>query len=269
MAASPLIEALTTPLEEWWKRTLEPVEVVVVDSGIDATHKDLKGRIAASFAVEPGESEPLLREVPLGTNNDVFGHGTAVGSIIAKLAPNARIIDMRVLGTDNSGTAACFVHGLKEAVQRRWPVLNLSLALSAKFAADARPLCETAWHQGQLVVSAKRNMPVMDLGLPAEFATSISVETDEFPDTHHIRFQPGEIIEFVALGENVTVAAPGGGYTTLSGTSFATPVVSGLCAVLLGAFPGLLPFEVRTVLKHHAEIAKPAPQREVDSPAPA
>jgi len=266
---SPLLEALTTPLEEWWKRPLAPVEVAILDSGIDATHKELEGRVAASFAVEPAEGGPKLNEVPLGTNNDVFGHGTAVGSIIAKIAPNARLVDVRVLGTDNSGTAECFVFGLKEGVQRRWPVLNLSLALSARFATDARPLCETAWHQGQLVVSAKRNMPVTDMGLPAEFATSISVDTDVLPDTHHIRFQPGEIIEFVALGENVTVAARGGGYTTLSGTSFATPVMSGLCAVLLGAFPGLLPFEVRTVLKYHAEIVRPAPSSTVDSPAPA
>jgi subtilisin len=56
----------------------------------------------------------------------------------------------------------------------------------------------------------------------------------------------------VAPGENVTVAVPGGGYTTKHGTSYATPAVSALCAVLLGAFPGLLPFEVRAALKHHA-----------------
>jgi subtilisin family serine protease len=226
----------------------------VVDSGIDASHPDLKDRVAASFCVEPGENGPEWREVPLGSNNDVFGHGTSVGGTIARIAPNARLIDIRVLGTMNSGTAACFVRGLKEAVQRKWPVLNLSLALSAKFAAEARPLCETAWHQGQVIVSAKRNMPVDDLGLPAEFATSISVDTAALPDSRYIRFVPGNIIEFVALGENVTVPVPGGGYTTVSGTSLATPVISGLCAVMLGAFPGLLPFEVRSVLKHHAHI---------------
>jgi subtilisin len=252
MQATPLLEALTTPMEAWWARSLQPIDVAVLDSGIDATHKDLEGRVAAAFRVERGKSGLKWHKVPQGTNNDVFGHGTAVGSIIAKLAPNARLIDVRVLGTDNSATAACFIHALKEAVQRRWPVLNLSLALSAKFAAEARPICETAWHQGQVIVSAKRNMPVVDLGLPAEFGTSISVDTDELSDARHIRFLPGEVIEFVALGENVTVAAPGGGYTTLSGTSFATPTVSALCAVMLGAFPGLLPFEVRTILKHHA-----------------
>jgi subtilisin family serine protease len=269
MAKSPLLEALSTPLDDWWKRDLAPVEVAVLDSGIDATHKDLQGRVAASFAVEPGEGGPQLREIPLGTNNDVYGHGTAVGGIIARLAPNARLIDLRILGTDNGGSSECLVRGLKEAVQRKWPVLNLSLALKRQYADLVRPLCEVAWHQGQTIVSAMRNYPVSDYGLPAEFATSISVETDTFPDTHHIRFQPGEIIEFVALGDNVTVPAPGGGYTQREGTSMATPVISGLCAVLLGAFPGLLPFEVRTVLKHHAEIAKAAPAREVDSPAPA
>jgi subtilisin len=258
MRSCPLLEALSTPIEGWWSRELQPVDVAVIDSGIDATHPDLAGRVAAAFAVEPEGGEPRWRDVPCGTNNDLFGHGTAVGSIIAKLAPNARLIDVRVLGTDNSGTAGCFVAGLKEAVQRKWAVLNLSLALSARFASEARPLCEAAWRQGQLVVSAKRNMPVVDLGLPAEFATSISVDTDTLPEMRRFRFCPGEVIEFVALGENVAVAAPGGGYTTLSGTSLATPVISGLCAVLLGAFPGMLPFEVRSVLKHHAWVPEPA-----------
>jgi hypothetical protein len=59
-------------------------------------------------------------------------------------------------------------------------------------------------------------------------ATSISVDTEALSDPRSIRFRPREIIEFVALGENVTVAAPGGLYTTRRGTSFATPVVSAL-----------------------------------------
>jgi subtilisin family serine protease len=52
-----------------------------------------------------------------------------------------------------------------------------------------------------------------------------------------------------AIGEDVPAAAPNGGYTRLTGTSFATPMVSALCARLLGAFPALQPFEVRSVLR--------------------
>jgi subtilisin len=253
MQSKAVVEAITTPLHEWWSRTLDPVDVAVLDSGVDATHPDLSGRIAASYTVESVGGQPQWREVPGPADNDVFGHGTAVAGIIAKIAPNARIFDVRILDIRGHGSADCFLHALHEAVQRNWKVLNLSLALFRRFADNARPLCEAAWHQGQILVSAMRNIPRPDLGLPAEFATSISVDTDAFDDSRAFRFQAGEIIEFAACGENVTVAAKGGGYTVRSGTSLATPVMSGICAVLLGGFPGLLPFEVRTILKSHAQ----------------
>jgi subtilisin family serine protease len=56
------------------------------------------------------------------------------------------------------------------------------------------------------------------------------------------------MIELEAPGDAIPVAAPGGGYTTLSGTSFATPMVTAVCALLLGAFPMLRPADVRTIL---------------------
>ena len=65
-------------------------------------------------------------------------------------------------------------------------------------------------------------------------------------------FNRGDPIEFTALGENMTIANVGGGYTTKSGTSFATPVVSGLVALLIGLYPDLRPFEIKALLKHFA-----------------
>ena len=56
-----------------------------------------------------------------------------------------------------------------------------------------------------------------------------------------------------APSDEVTVAAAGGGYTTKTGTSFATPAVCGLCALLVGAFPDLRPFELKTLLKKNAK----------------
>ena len=252
MNGSSLAEALATPLQELRARQLAPVDVAVLDSGVDATHQMLSGRILEAHEVVMVEGQPQWGDVPIGVNNDVFGHGTAVAGIISSLAPNARVIDVRVLGQDNQGSAACLIAALERAVQRRWPVVNMSLAMSRRFADAARPLCETAWRQGQVVVSAKRNSATADLGLPAEFATSISVDAASFPDPLSFRYQPEEVIEFVGAGENVTVAWRGGGYTTMSGTSFATPALSAVCALLLGAFPDLRPFEVRSVLRRKA-----------------
>src|SRR5690606_25769967 len=103
------------------------------------------------------------------------------------------------------------------------------------------------------VVAAKRNVPIEQIGIgtPAEFASSISVDMGKVDDLRSFVYQPGKIIAFAALGDHASVPAPGGGYTSSMGSSFATPVVSAICAVMLGAFPGLLPFEVRSVLRHH------------------
>jgi subtilisin family serine protease len=54
---------------------------------------------------------------------------------------------------------------------------------------------------------------------------------------------------------DVPVAAAGGGYTTMTGTSFATPIMCGHVALLMGAYPGLTPFEIKTLLKAFAITA--------------
>ena len=77
------------------EQALAPVTVAVLDSGVDGSHPDLAGRICGAFAVEV-EGEPVVRERSPTANNDLFGHGTPVAGIIAAIAPNAQIYDLRV-----------------------------------------------------------------------------------------------------------------------------------------------------------------------------
>lgn len=251
--ALSLRRALTNRPEDHRLLALEPVDVAVLDSGIDATHADLADRIAPALRVDMIEGAATLVEVAGPTNQDVFGHGTAVASLIAKTAPNARIIDIRVLGSDNKGAGDALLAGLTAAVERKIKIINMSLAATAKFAPQLAALCDTAYRQGQIVVAAKRNMPLADNGYPAELSASISVDRMKLESLSRIVYRANAPIEYCAHGEDVVVAAPGGGYTTKTGTSFATPVVSGMCALLLGAYPDLRPFEVKAILKAFAE----------------
>jgi subtilisin family serine protease len=221
-----------------------PVDVAILDSGIDATHPDLAGRVVRAVSIEDGA---LQERDPAGAN-DVLGHGTAVGGIVAGIAPNARLIDIRVLRGDRLGTGTDLLAGLRLAVEARWRVLNLSLATPARFAPELGRLCERAFYQDQVVAAARRNFPVSDEGLPAEFAACIGVDTGRALRAPQIRYSAGRSIEMEAAGDAVQVAASGGGYTTMTGTSFATPVVSGVCALLLGAFPTLHTIELRAIL---------------------
>ena len=243
-----LFEAVRQQLDSLATAELRPVEVAVVDSGIDASHPDLKGKVVAAYRAEQGEGRVAVREVPLGTNNDTFGHGTGVASIIARIAPNARLVDLRVLGAQHSA-GGLLLEGMRSAVARRCPVINMSLAATANMAHSLFGMCELAYRQGQVVVASKRNMPLVDNGFPAEFSSCIGVDSSRLSSEFHVRYRSGDPIEFVAHGEEVLVAAPGGGYTTKTGTSFATPAVSAMCALLLGAWPELRPFEIKTLLK--------------------
>ena len=66
-----------------------------------------------------------------------------------------------------------------------------------------------------------------------------------------LRYRPKRTIEVEALGDAVTVAAAGGGYTAMSGTSFATPLVSGMCGAAARGFPYAPADEVRAVINSY------------------
>ncbi len=186
-----LTAAVQVRPEALGKVRLRPVEVAILDSGIDASHPALRGRIVAAFRVEGGQKQPKVRPARR-KNNDDYGHGTAVASIIARIAPNARLVDIRVLGPDNQGSGAALIEGLRFAVERGSRIINMSLAATAEFAAGLHALCETAYYQNQVVVAAKRNMPLVDNGFPAEFSSCIGVDNRAFPSPFVFRFIPGQ-----------------------------------------------------------------------------
>lgn len=255
MSGRAVLPAFQEQLSRLAEKTLQPVEVAILDSGIDATHPDLAGRVAEAFHFRPDGEGVARAEVGANANNDTYGHGTGVASIVARLAPNARLYDLRVLEPGNKGVAACVIAGLRYAIERRWRVINLSLAVAEKFSAQLVPLCERAYFQNQILIASKRNFPFPDVGYPAAYASTIGIEIGRFDSPFKLVFNPEDTIEFTALGEDITIANVGGGYTTKSGTSFATPVVTALCTLLVGLYPELRPFEIKTLLKHHAAAA--------------
>lgn len=252
MSSRYLRAALEAILEEMPERDLEPVEVAVLDSGVDSGHPDLADRVTEAYKVEEVEDKPTLIEVPPGVNNDAFGHGTGVASIITRLAPNTSIVDIKVLGETNKGASAALIEGLRYAVSRGSRLINMSLAVKESMKQSMIPLTEKAYYQNQIIIAAVRNMPMRDFGYPAEFSSCISVDNEAFPNPFTFNYKSDHVIEYVAHGEDVPVAAAGGGYTTLTGTSFATPTITAICALLAGAFPELRPFEFKTLLKAFA-----------------
>lgn len=248
-----LRRALEVPVAELAKGELAPVTVGVLDSGIDGSHPDLKGRVVRAMIFESdAEGEVQARDADPAANNDLQGHGTGVASIIARIAPNARLIDFRVLGGDNLGRGEALVTGLAHAVKSEAGLLNMSLAASEKYVPRMSALCEDAYRKGTTIVASRRNMPLQDDGFPAALLPCVGVDNEgKGPEGRW--FYRNDIIEYAAHGVEVPVAAHGGGYTVMTGTSFATPIMAGFVALLLGAYPGMRPFEVKAVLKAMSE----------------
>jgi subtilisin family serine protease len=231
---------------------LQPVEVAVLDTGVDATHPDLHGRVVTAF--ELMRSGPRFRAVrrPVPSANDPIGHGTGIASTIAALAPNAQIVDIRVASADKTGTGEALLAGLRLAIGHGAPLVNVSLACHPRLLQPLAELCEAAYFRNQTLIAARRNLPLEDHGLPAQLAAVIGVDSAPAPSPFELTFREGHPIEFSARGEDFVVAAPGGRYTVQGGTSFATSAVTALCALLLGRRPDLTPYELKALLKQRA-----------------
>jgi subtilisin len=248
-------QALQADIYELRKTPLEDVEVALLDTGVDATHQDLASSVVESVEIVSARGRYHERSHPAPTRNDSSGHGTAVASVIARLAPNARITDLRIAENEGGGRGEAVLAGLRGAWERRVRVINVSLACERRFLAPLIELCEAAYFRNQVVVAAELNDPALEKGLPAELSNCIGVTCDRSAHSRVLRFRKNHRIEFSAFGREVAVAVPGNSYGVRSGTSLAAGTVTGLCTLLLGAFPDLTPFEVKTVLRTMASRA--------------
>lgn len=226
-------------------------KIAVLDSGIDATHPELAAHVAAAWKVERDGEEAwrVLENAPMA-NNDNFGHGSAVTSVILRVAPLAQVTDYCVLGKNSLGAAGMTLAALEHAIESGHKLINMSLAVSRKYRVQLLELLEYGFTRGSLVIAAQRNTPLRDLGLPAELSYSAGVNRIEDMNFCEVAFNRQSAIEFSALGNDLPVAAAGGGHTTATGTSYATPVVTGLCALFLSKWPDLEVFELKTLLKN-------------------
>ena len=101
------------------------VTVAIIDSGIEADHPAVSGRVREQVVVELHDGDPVVVDDGSG---DLFGHGTACGGLITDLAPDVELVSVRVLGSDLKGRGAAFLGGLEWAIEREVDVVNLSLS---------------------------------------------------------------------------------------------------------------------------------------------
>ena len=217
--------------------------VCVVDSGVDAEHP-LVGGVGRAVAIRTEGDETHLEADEIG---DVCGHGTACAGIIRSVAPDCELVSVRVLGEGFVGSGPALIEGLRWAVEQGFDVINMSLSTTKeRFVADLHALTDAAYFRRSLIVASAHNMPVRSY--PWRFASVVSVASHDIDDPLAYLRNPDPPVEFYARGVEVDVAWSDGSTLRASGNSFATPHISGICALICAKHPDLTPPEVKTLL---------------------
>jgi subtilisin len=220
------------------------VRVAILDSGIEAGHPQV-GEVQKAYAVSvDADGNAEITEDELG---DRCGHGTACAGIVRSLAPECDIISVRVLGEGYTGSGRVMLAGLRWAIEQGFDVVNMSLSTTKKdLATLLHELADDAYFRRTVLVASAHNMPVESY--PWRFSSVISVGSHEESDPLVYYFNPEPPVEFFARGLELDVAWLGGTSLRCTGNSFATPHISGICALILGKHPGLTPFQLKSIL---------------------
>ena len=273
------MEKIAAP--EAWEicRGSDGVVIAVIDTGVDYNHRDLQGNIwcnEAELKGVPGvddDGNGYIDDIR-GYNfvynhsdpNDDHGHGTHIAGTIAAvgnngldvagLCWNARIMALKMLDAGGDGTSADAAPAIYYAVANGADVISLSWG-SDEDSQVIRDAIAYAWRQGVLVVAAAGNESSNTLFYPAGYPQVIAVAATESNDKRHFLSNYGDWVDIAAPGSaivslaltDMSLATGRDSFTaTLSGTSMATPHVTGACALLLAANPFLTSEEVEKML---------------------
>ena len=245
-SSGPLTEI--TPEWAWGGSTGEGVKVAVVDSGIEYDHPAVGGQVCGGVNVEWDETvKEKLRFEPVEQSSDLAGHGTACAGIIHKIAPDAKLYSVRVLGTNMGGRAYQFAAGVDWAVENGMDVVNLSLSTSKKdYFAMFHSITDEAYFKNIMVVSAASNFD--EPSFPSLYSSVFSVASHAGKDPYTYYYNPTPPVEFGAPGIDLRVAWKDHGYVISTGNSFAAPHIAGIVTLIRAKHPELTPFQIKSVL---------------------
>ncbi|GGK28148.1 serine protease [Pilimelia terevasa] len=228
------------------------VKVAVLDTGVDATHPDLAGRVAAARSFGTDTGDPGVDKVGHGTHvaSTVAGSGAASQGRRKGMAPQVSLLNGKVCASEMCDESA-IVEGMTWAAEQGARVVNLSLGGSDTIGED--PLEQavnglSARHRTLFVVAAGNSYGLGQVGSPSTADAALSVAAVDGAgqvtafSSKGLREDGAVKPEIAAPGLDINAArsaqSPGSGpYTTMSGTSMATPHVAGAAALLAQRHP--------------------------------
>ncbi|MFB8401971.1 S8 family serine peptidase [Streptomyces sp. NPDC055912] len=254
-------------------------KVAVLDTGADAEHPDLKGRITASENFTDSDSTDDRQGHGTHTLSTVGGSGAASDGRKKGVAPGADLLNGKVLNDSGSGAASWIIAGMEWAVAQGADVVSMSLGSPVPTdCTDPMSLAaeELARNEGTLfVVAAGNSGPTLNTVSSPGCAPSVLTvgATDRDDSTAYFSSRGPTIVnhtlkpEMAAPGVAISAAAAGGrgvyAYQSMSGTSMATPHVAGGAAIVKQRHPDWTAQQVKAALVASAESSVPGDVREV------
>lgn len=245
--------SIQTPLA--WDLTQGSTNVIVavLDSGLTPT-ADFNGRLV------PGYNFAYTN----ANTTDDHGHGTAVAGTVAANANNSvlvagvdwncRVMPVKVLAANNSGLYSWWAQGIDFAVSNGAKIINLSAGGSGSSTTLTRAITN-AIARGVIFVTITHNDGTNVVTYPGNLTASITVGATDPQDRRTAFSNFGPSIDLCAPGTDIYTVSRSGTLNFWWGTSFAAPLVSGVCGLLAAVRPDLSQEEARQLLCAGAEDA--------------
>jgi len=221
------------------------ITIAILDSGVDASHPDLAGKLVAGWNFYDNNA----------TTSDVYGHGTMVaGSAaaytnnsvgVAGVAGGATIMPIRVTDTSGSGYLSYMASGLTWAADHGAKVANLSFEAAGGYS-TVQTAAQYMKNKGGLVTTAAGNAGAQQTFTYSD--TNIVVAATDGSDTRASWSNYGDFVSVAAPGVSIYTTIAGGSYGAVSGTSFSAPITAGVVALMMAANPTLPAGNIQNLL---------------------
>lgn len=226
----------TTRVDWAWNvtRGSSSVVVAILDTGADTTHPDLRANLVPGCNLVDTSA----------TVQDGHGHGTAVSGVVAASIDNSigiagisqsSLMPVKVVADNGYYENADLVRGILYARDHGARVINMSLG------GDQDTLIEQAlayaWEKGCFICAAAGNWGQDSSLYPAAYEHVMSVGYTNSEDKRDPGSHYGRNVDIFAPGTQILSTSPGGGYSSFTGSSLASPEIAGLAALILSLYP--------------------------------
>jgi thermitase len=228
------------------------VIIAVIDSGVNAGHPDLAGRVLPGYDFVNGDSDA----------HDDNGHGTAVAGVAAASTNNALgvagltwsspVLPVKVLGADGSGSYSNIIKGITFSADSGARIINLSLGgtSSSRALQDA---VNYAWGKSAVLIAAAGNNGNSTPVYPAACNLVVAVSATDSKDARPSWSNFGSYVELSAPGVSILTTHSASGYANYNGTSFSSPVAAGVAALVAATWPAASNAQIVDLLLKNAD----------------